>query len=53
MASWARLMAELAGPEIKRDPNNPVPRRRILLRPELHAVDKTVSRPVGYGPTLR
>jgi hypothetical protein len=48
---WARLMAELAGPEIKWDPNNPVPRRQILLRLELHAAEKTDLGPVGYGPT--
>jgi hypothetical protein len=47
---WARLMAELVGPEIKRDPNNPVPRWRILLRPELHTSEKTNPGPVGYGP---
>jgi hypothetical protein len=50
-ALWARLMAELAGPKIKRDPNNPAPRRRVLLRPELNAAEKTVLGPVGYGPT--
>jgi hypothetical protein len=45
--------SHLAHVRIAGHPNNSVPKRQVLLRPELHAVEKTVLGPAGYGPTWR